>query len=276
MTWSQAELEKLEPRRAMRLDRLLHGRADQLDRLFIEPETAARTPDEWQKDLLVQAVTRRRHLLLDCSSQVGKTEIVSLVAYLSACLGLYVVVGSPSDRQSVRFHRRLLGHHARLGIVGELESPSKHELWLVGGGRVEALPDSPDKIRGIDAVDLLIIDEASRARDELFGALVRTIVVSDGRIILLSTPNGRRGFFWDEWRGRGRTGWTRRRIDWRQCPRITPEHVAQERRRGGEWWVAQEYLDCSPGEEFVASERGYFDMDRFRLERRPDDEDLEW
>ena len=213
-------------------------------------------PDPWQREALGQIVTRGEDALLDCSSQIGKTETVAAAAYLAACLGSFVLVVSPSDRQSVNFHRRLLEYHSRLRLVEAREDPNKHELWLTGGGHVAALPNSPDKIRGEAAVNLLVIDEAARCSDDLYVAVSRMLATTRGQRVLLSTPKGKRGFFWNEWSGQGRKRWRRHKVQWNQCPRISPEHIEDERLSHGDQWIAQEY-EC----EFLAEVGGCFNTD---------------
>lgn len=278
MTWTRSQLDAVltDRHRRARFERLMlaragKGRLEALDHYWLFPHTAMTTPDPWQRELLFWMVTRRDNIVTCCASQIGKTESVSAGAYIAASLGLYVLVVAPSDRQSMKFHNRVLEHHGRLNLVPEREEPTKHELTLMSGGKVEAVPNSPDKIRGIAAVDLLIIDEASRASDELYGACTRMLGVSKGRIVLLSTPNGRRGFFWEEWIGKRRKRWQRKRVSWRECPRITEEFLAGERTRG-RLWMAQEWLDCPPGEEFIASDVSYFDTESFK--RHVDDDEV--
>src|SRR5262249_13040018 len=71
-------------------------------------------------------------------------------------------------------------------------------------------------------------------------AITPTLAVSGGRTILLSTPNGARGFYWREWvEGEG---WFRVRVPATECPRISEEFLAQEERRLGDWFFSQEYL----------------------------------
>lgn len=258
-------LDSLPLQSLERLNRLLAGKQTALDEMWIAPwKFARKSLDPWQTDVLSYLVTRKENLLLCCSSQIGKTEAVSLAAYFAACLGEYVLVASPSDRQSIKFHERLLQQHAALNLVDQKSEPSKHELLLVNGGRVEAVPNSADKIRGIAAVDLLVIDEASRVSDTLYGAVTRMLAVSKGRIALLSTPFGKRGFFYKEWIGQGRTGWRKHRIPWHQCPRLTRDFIEAERRSHDDFFVRQEYLDCPEGDEFLNTEMAYFDADRFR------------
>lgn len=224
--------------------------------------------------MLHQIVTLRQDVMLNNSSQIGKTEVISASAYLLACYGLRILLITPSDRQSMEFHERLIGHHERLKLVRHTSPPTKHEMSLASGGRVIALPNSPDKVRGIPAVDFLIVDEASRVPDALYGACTRMLAVTKGQQVLLSTPFGKRGFFWKEW-SEG-TGWQKHRIPWHQCPRITQDHIDAERRRWGDAWVQQEYLDCPDGDEFVASNSGVFDVDAWKNLMSDDIEILDW
>src|SRR4051812_26521544 len=53
-------------------------------------------------------------------------------------------------------------------------------------------------LRGFSAVSMLIVEEASRLPDAAYFALLPSLAVLDGDLILLSTPMGRRGFFYRE------------------------------------------------------------------------------
>lgn len=216
------------------------------------------TADPWQSELLSQMVTKRENIILNCSSQCGKTETASLGVYLSACLGMYVIIITPSDRQSVEFHDRVRNHHNRLRLIDDIEDPNKHTLLLKGGGKVVALPNSPDKIRGISAVDLLVADEASRVSDALYDSATRFLTVRNGRTVMLSTPFGQRGFFWKEWTGRGEKGWRRHQHPWTDCPRITPEFIERKRLARGDDFVKQEYET-----QFLSTAFGYFNVEKF-------------
>ncbi|HZU37927.1 MAG TPA: hypothetical protein VFA18_18540, partial [Gemmataceae bacterium] len=63
---------------------------------------------------------------------------------------------------------------------------------------------------------------------------------SKGQLIALSTPFGKRGWFFEEWE-RGQ-GWQRTRITARECPRISADFLAEEERALGWRWFRQEYL----------------------------------
>lgn len=207
--------------------------------MWLAPWKALRSPDPWQSELLSQIVTQEQDVMVCCSRQSGKTESVSAAAYLVACLGGFVLVVGPSDKQALEFHERVLKHHANLGLCRPSEEPTKHELRLVSGGRVVAVPNNERTVRSKSAVDLLVVDEASRVPDSLYGATRAMLAVSKGHTVLLSTPFGQRGFFYKEW-DKG-TNWLRHEVPWQQCPRIPKSFIDSERRQHGDAWVAQEY-----------------------------------
>jgi hypothetical protein len=122
------------------------------------------------------------------------------------------------------------------------------------GSRIIALPGKEATIRGFSGVSLLIVDEASRVTDELYQAIRPMLAVSGGRIVLLSTPFGKRGFFYSEW-SEG-LNWQRVKITADQCPRIDKQWLESERQMIGDWWYRQEYF-C----EFVETNDSVFNYE---------------
>ena len=80
----------------------------------------------------------------------------------------------------------------------------------VAASRIVGLPQVETNIRGFSNVSLLLIDEASRVPDNVYRALRPVLSASDGDLWLMSTPNGKRGFFWDAW---ARGGDDRQRVE---------------------------------------------------------------
>ena len=76
-------------------------------------------------------------------------------------------------------------------------------LLFPNGSRIVGLPGSEATIRGFSAVSLLLVDEAARVSDDLYKAIRPMLAVSGGSLWLMSTPFGRRGFFWDAWANGG-------------------------------------------------------------------------
>ena len=65
------------------------------------------------------------------------------------------------------------------------------------------------------------------------------LAVSGGRLIALSTPFGRRGWFFEEWESD--RGWHRVKVTAHECSRISPRFLDEERSALGDWWYTQEY-----------------------------------
>jgi len=128
----------------------------------------------------------------------------------------------------------------------KLDSDTKLSVRFANRSRVLALPGSEKTIRGISAVTLLILDEAAGIPDELYGAVRPMLAVSKGRLVLMSTPRGEQGFFYETWAKS--LEWEKIEVPWSDCPRIAPSFVEEEKHERGGAWVAQEY-EC----QFVAA-----------------------
>lgn len=203
-------------------------------------EAAGITPDPWQADLLRR---RPRRALLCCSRQSGKTTVTSLLG-LHTCLyqpDALVVVVSPSQRQSAELLRTVKNLHTHLDDATPLATESVLKLEWENGSRLLALPGSEKTIRGLAGASLVIIDEAARVEDELLQA-VRPMLATNARgsLIALSTPAGRRGWFFEAWTG-GDPVWHRVEIPASMCPRISAEFLAEERKALGETRFQEEY-----------------------------------
>jgi len=66
------------------------------------------------------------------------------------------------------------------------------------------------------------------------------LAVSGGRLLAMSTPYGKRGWFFTEW-SEGGEGWQRYEVPASRCSRISPGFLEEERRTLGRYWFAQEY-----------------------------------
>ncbi len=198
-------------------------------------------PDPWQRELLLSA---DRQLLLNCSRQSGKSTVISALALHTALFtprGLVLLV-SPSLRQSAEIFRKVQETYSALRRPVPATHETQLRLELANGARVLCLPGREQTLRSFGGVSLLVLDEAARVPDDLYRAVRPMLAVSRGRLVALSTPFGQRGWFYREWEGNG--PWRRVRITWRDCPRITPGFIAEERQSLGDDWVRQEY-ECA-------------------------------
>jgi len=119
-----------------------------------------------------------------------------------------------------------------------LSTDTKLAVRFANGNRFIARPGSEKSARSFSAVTLLLEDEASRVLDVLYNTVRPMLAVSNGRHILMSTPFGKRGHFWNIW-SEQRDLWEAHEIPAEMCPRITKEFIAEEKRTNP--WFEQEY-----------------------------------
>jgi hypothetical protein len=202
-------------------------------------------PDPWQATVLRSSAQQQ---ILLCSRQAGKSTVSAVLAVHEALYqaGSLILVLNPSLRQSQELFRKMLDTYAGVGETVKAETENKLTLELSNGSRIVSLPGKEATIRGFSGVSLLLVDEASRVDDALYQAVRPMLAVSRGRIVLLSTPFGKRGFFFHEWM-EGGPDWQRTRITAHDVPRIDPDWLEAERRRIPAAMFAQEYL-CTFGE----------------------------
>jgi hypothetical protein len=153
--------------------------------------------------------------------------------------GSLVLCLAPALRQSQELFGKVLGFYRDLGRPIPAEAEQRLGLELSNGSRIAALPGSERTVRGFSGVDLLLIDEAARVDDALVYSVRPMLAVSGGAMMLLSTPYGRRGAFYEEWTGS--EPWKRYEVPASECPRIPASFLEEERRSMPEWWFAQEY-----------------------------------
>ncbi len=90
------------------------------------------------------------------------------------------------------------------------------------------MPGSEKIIRGFSGAELLIVDEAARVEDDLYFAVRPMLAVSGGALMMLTTPYGKRGLFFEAWTSAG--GWDRYEVHVSQVLRIPLVFLEEERR----------------------------------------------
>jgi hypothetical protein len=197
--------------------------------------------DDWQADI----VRAHGSQLVVTTRQGGKSTGVAIRAlhdmlFVPAAM---VIAASPSEDQSKELFRKLTGFYDRLQDPPRAVVRNTTELELANGARCCAVPGSERTIRSKSAVTLLIIDEAARIDDGLISGVTPMLSTTDGDLIALTTPYGRRGWFYQQWKNGGDL-YLRTRVTADQCSRISPAFLAKERARLGPLAYGQEY-ECS-------------------------------
>jgi hypothetical protein len=209
--------------------------------------------DPWQREVIS---SKGKRDLLNCSRQAGKSTTAAVLGLHEALYrpGSLTILVSPSQRQSSELFRKVTELRELLPTQPELPEDNKLSMSVRGGGRVLSLPGSEATIRGFSGATLIVEDEASRVPDELYMAIRPMLAVRDGRLILMSTPFGKRGHFWREW-SEG-SSWQRVEVPAHKVPRISAAFLDEERSSMGDWWYRQEY-----GCEFMESTDAVFSHD---------------
>jgi hypothetical protein len=203
---------------------------------------AGLTPDPWQAQFLSDPSKR---LTLLCCRRAGKSfaAAAKTLAHCSTTANALALVFSPTLRQSVEFARYVRDLDKALGSPVKRARESLTQIEWANGARLMSLPDNQRGVVGFTPT-LVVIDEASRVSDDLYKS-VRPMLALGASLVALSTPFGKRGWFFDLWDTPARLG---RFKHWRvtadHCPRISPAFLAEERAELGERWFRQEWY-CS-------------------------------
>ncbi len=227
----------------------LEARSQRSDGQPVDPvtfaERAGLIPDDWQRDVLTSAATQQ---LLLCSRQSGKSTVSAVLAVHAAVTepGSLILVLSPSLRQSQELFRKMLDTWAAAGEPVKAEIENRLTLELANGSRIVSLPGKESTIRGFSSVALIVVDEAARVLDELYQAVRPMLAISRGRIVALSPPAGKRGWFHHEYT-EGSEGWHRVKVTAYDVPRIDPDWLEEERRNVPRAVFQAEY-ECHFGE----------------------------
>jgi hypothetical protein len=198
-------------------------------------------PDPWQEDLLSSTSER---VLLNCCRQSGKSTMTGVIALHRALYhpGSLILCLAPALRQSQELFTKIAGFYRDQGRPVSAVAERKLSLELENRSRVITLPGSEKTVRGFSGAALLAVDEAARVDDSLYFAVRPMLAVSGGSLMMLSTPYGKRGVFFEEWTNG--IGWERYEVPASQCPRI-PEVFLEEERHSLPRRVYRQEYECS-------------------------------
>lgn len=141
--------------------------------------------------------------------------------------GSLILCLAPALRQSQELFGKIAMNYRELGRPVPPRGERKLSLELENGSRIVTLPGTEKIVRGFSGAALMLLDEASRVDDSLYYAVRPMLAVSGGSLVMLSTPFGKRGVFFEEWTNGA--GWERYKVPASECPRIAPEFLTEER-----------------------------------------------
>jgi len=241
---------------------------------------------EWQKMVLTPGIMR---LILNCARQSGKSvDVSALVTHQTKYSpGSLVLLFAPTENQAIELMDKIsvfMKMDPEIILIRDSTVTKK----LLNGSKIIAFSAAPKSARGFSDPDIIVFDEASQTPDELYLTVRPMMTGGKTRLILLSTPFGKQGFFYEIW-DKVSTIWTKVLVkpvdimhEWSPAkypkineekyrldnakigirafisPRHTKEWLLEELEEMGEHWFLQEY-----GCEFRSRLDSVFDEDSF-------------
>lgn len=159
-------------------------------------------PYEYQIDL-IETIINHPTTVITKTRQLGATEAISNYFLYKACKepGFLGVIFSRTQSDTSNIASRLRMQVKSIGHLVVPTSDNLMKLELSSGGRIMFRNSTVDGPRGLESVSHILFDEAAFVDDieDLYGAALPTTTVcgDDARIIILSTPNGQSGWYYD-------------------------------------------------------------------------------
>lgn len=197
--------------------------------------------DKWQQEVL----DYEGNITIRAGRQVGKSEVISekAVRFATGHDGVVVLIIAASQRQSSLLFEKVVAKLSDLDVFQD--RPTQTKALLSNGSRIYCLPTGRTGhfIRGF-TIDLLIADEAAFIPETVWLAITPMLAVSRkmrklGRIVLLSTPFGKGGYFFDTFSD---NDFRQFHVSSEDCRRIPSDFLRKERERMSKVEYAQEYL----------------------------------
>lgn len=199
--------------------------------------------DKWQQ----QVLDYDGHITIRAGRQVGKSEVISekAVRFATTNPGTTTLIVAASQRQS-----SLLFEKVRAKITINYpkqysEQPTLTKIILKNKSRIYCLPTGRTGhfIRGF-TIDMLIADEAAYIPETVWNAVIPMIAVSRklrkmGHLVLLSTPFGKGGFYFNSFTDPDFRAF---HVSSEDCRRIPADFLRKEKERMSKSEYRQEYL----------------------------------
>ena len=212
-------------------------------------------PDANQAKLLS---TKAQYVMVNCHRQWGKTTMTAMraVHWAMSKPGQQIAVVSASLRQSMALANKCREFAHQLHLTLRVEAANQGSIVFPNGSVIRPLPAHRDRVRGFTA-HFLIMDEAACISDEVYSAATPMLAATNGALWLLSTPQGPRGFFYDEWVAKQSSttrDWLKISASAESSGRVTASFLNGERKRKTAEQFANEF-ECT----FASPHRNVFE-----------------
>jgi len=152
----------------------------------------------WQREV-ISSKTRRKCIL--ASRQAGKSTVVSSIPCHTAKYfpGSTSLILAPTETQAGLNMEKVKDFISMDKTYPKIVRNSDSLLKLENGSKIHVVPATERAARGYSKPRCIIIDEASRVEDLVYTSGVRPMLTDnpDCELSILSTPNGKKGFFYE-------------------------------------------------------------------------------
>lgn len=198
--------------------------------------------DTWQKEVL----TSSGNLCICSGRQTGKSTVIAIKAgkFISENKNKNVLIISVTEDQAILLLQKVvfyLEENCKGLICKGKKRPTKSKVELTNGSvcRTKAVGHSGLGARGF-TLDMLIADEAAFMPDDVWAAVTPSLLTTGGDIVLISTPHGKIGYFYQCYNSDKFKTWHLNSLD-----------VIEKREIGKSWTEAQR----TKAFEFIESEK---------------------
>ena len=211
--------------------------------------------DAWQREVL----EHKGNKVICSGRQTGKSTVVSILASEFALNNekkqiLIVSVTEDQAKELLIKCTLYIDSQYKGRICTGAKKPTKDKLQLKNGSiiRTKAVGMSGTGVRGF-TIDMLIADEAAFMPEDVWPAVTPMLLTTGGDIVLLSTPHGKKGYFYESYHDKNFKVWHVNSVDiinnrpvsetWSQFQKDkATEYLKSEEQRMSIREFGQEYL----------------------------------
>lgn len=185
-------------------------------------------PYNYQIEFLLDETKR---IIFVSGRQVGKTTICAIKVLWRALThsNEVVLILSPTQRQSSLMFWKIREMLKRRPLIQAFVArETLTTITFINGSSIYCLPSghTGDTVRGFSPT-LIIVDEAAYVPDPVYTAIEPSLAATNGDMILLSTPFGKRGRFYEGFQS---DKWSTHHVKSRENPLITQDFLEGQKR----------------------------------------------
>lgn len=209
-------------------------------------------PFQYQKQVFLDDSNR---MVLIWGRQIGKSVTIAAKAIREAMSGKKtILLFAPTQRQSSLLFNKVVSFiSGNILLSASVYRMTQTLVEFVHGSQIHSLPAGKGyTIRGFTA-DLIIIDEAAFLKDEAMTAIMPMLATTNGKMILMGTPFGKKGRFYE---ASISENYSKSHHTSYECPLISNKFLEEEKERMTEMEFKQEWLA-----EFIEEADTFFTRD---------------